>query len=117
MLDRLAIICNFGLLCGIVHLNLIEMGKFNGLTIRQVVDNLNVNYFIPDIQRSYVWLQNPKEKKIEQLFDSLLRGYPIGSFLFWKLNVDDIETDNSDKENCEGKLNFQLLKLRALIFE
>lgn len=110
MLDRLAIICNFGLLCGIVHLNLIEMGKFNGLTIHEVVDNLNVNYFIPDIQRSYVWLQNPKEKKIEQLFDSLLRGYPIGSFLFWKLKVDDIETDNSDKENCEGKLNFQLYK-------
>ena len=86
------------------------MGKFKEETIRNVIDQLNDSYFVPDIQRSYVWLQNPKEKKIEQLFDSLMRGYPIGSFLFWHLKTDDIETDNSDKETSDGKLNFQLYK-------
>ena len=62
--------------------------------IRTIVDKLNESFFVPDIQRSYVWLQNPKEKRIENLFDSLMRGYPIGSFLFWNLKRSDIETDN-----------------------
>ncbi|EJC14759.1 hypothetical protein HPHPP25_1342 [Helicobacter pylori Hp P-25] len=51
-------------------------------TIKEVVDELNVRYFLPDIQREYVWLQNADGKKIEQLFDSILRGYPISSFYF-----------------------------------
>ena len=70
----------------------------NNDSIRSIVDKLNESFFVPDIQRSYVWLQNPKEKRIEQLFDSLMRGYPIGSFLFWNLKKSDIETDNSDRE-------------------
>ncbi|QTO97802.1 DUF262 domain-containing protein [Helicobacter pylori] len=44
-------------------------------------------------------------KKIEQLFDSILRGYPIGSFLFWKLPKEDIA--KSDEQDSD-KLNFQL---------
>lgn len=35
---------------------------------------------LPDIQRSFVW----DEEQIYELFDSLLRGYPIGSLLLWK---------------------------------
>ncbi|TPI07319.1 DUF262 domain-containing protein [Helicobacter pylori] len=45
------------------------------------------------------------KKKIEQLFDSILRGYPIGSFLFWKLQKQDIA--KSDEQDSD-KLNFQL---------
>ncbi|PUD36276.1 hypothetical protein C2R92_08945 [Helicobacter pylori] len=45
------------------------------------------------------------KKKIEQLFDSILRGYPIGSFLFWKLPKEDIA--KSDEQDSD-KLNFQL---------
>ncbi|MGB4414635.1 MAG: DUF262 domain-containing protein [Paludibacter sp.] len=33
---------------------------------------------LPTIQRGFVW----KPKQVEDLWDSLLRGYPIGSFLF-----------------------------------
>lgn len=33
---------------------------------------------LPSIQRGFVW----KPKQVEDLWDSLLRGYPIGSFLF-----------------------------------
>ncbi len=62
---------------------------------------------MPDIQREYVWLKKANEKKIEQLFDSILRGYPIGSFLFWKLQKEDIA--RSDEQD-EKKLNFQLYK-------
>ncbi|GAA7251967.1 DUF262 domain-containing protein [Helicobacter pylori] len=81
------------------------MGVFLDKSIKEVVDELNVRYFLPDIQREYVWLKKADEKKIEQLFDSILRGYPIGSFLFWKLQKEDIaKSDDPDSD----KLNFQL---------
>ncbi|MDU9774466.1 DUF262 domain-containing protein [Helicobacter pylori] len=81
------------------------MGVFLDKTIKEVVDGLNVRYFLPDIQREYVWLQEADKKKIEQLFDSILRGYPIGSFLFWKLQKEDIAKSG---EQDSDKLNFQL---------
>ncbi len=83
------------------------MGVFLDKSIKDVVDGLNVRYFLPDIQREYVWLKKADEKKIEQLFDSILRGYPIGSFLFWKLQKEDIAKSDEEDEN---KLNFQLYK-------
>ncbi|GAA8546605.1 DUF262 domain-containing protein [Helicobacter pylori] len=81
------------------------MGVFLDRSIKEVVDELNGRYFLPDIQREYVWLKKADEKKIEQLFDSILRGYPIGSFLFWKLPKEDIA--KSDEQDSD-KLNFQL---------
>ncbi|MGL2648782.1 DUF262 domain-containing protein [Helicobacter pylori] len=81
------------------------MGVFLDKSIKDVVDELNGRYFLPDIQREYVWLQNADGKKIEQLFDSILRGYPISSFLFWKLPKEDIA--KSDEQDSD-KLNFQL---------
>ncbi|WRA04094.1 DUF262 domain-containing protein [Helicobacter pylori] len=81
------------------------MGVFLDNSIKNVVDELNVRYFLLDIQREYVWLKKADEKKIEQLFDSILRGYPIGSFLFWKLQKEDIAKSDEQDEN---KLNFQL---------
>ncbi|WP_120911154.1 DUF262 domain-containing protein [Helicobacter pylori] len=81
------------------------MGVFSDKSIKDVVDELNMRYFLPDIQREYVWLKKAEEKKIEQLFDSILRGYPIGSFLFWKLQKEDIA--KSDEQDSD-KLNFQL---------
>jgi len=85
------------------------MGQFNDISIQSVVNELNQSYYLPDIQREYVWLRKPKEKKIEQLFDSILRGYPIGSFLFWKLKRSIIETKKDTIDNPD-KLNFQLYK-------
>lgn len=40
-------------------------------------------YVLPAIQREFVW----DASQIARLFDSLLRGYPIGSFLFWKVDA------------------------------
>lgn len=36
---------------------------------------------LPAIQRDLVW----DTEQIERLFDSLMRDYPIGSFLFWQV--------------------------------
>lgn len=55
--------------------------KYNSDTIATVVDKLNRTLFLPSIQREFVW----KPEQVIALFDSILRGYPIGSFLFWNL--------------------------------
>lgn len=56
------------------------------MSIQQMVSSINQKYFLPGIQREFVW----KEEQIINLFDSILRGYPIGSFLFWRVNKDNM---------------------------
>jgi len=51
-------------------------------TIKQVLPDINESIFLPAIQREFVW----DTEQIVQLFDSVLREYPIGSFIFWNLN-------------------------------
>lgn len=41
---------------------------------------------LPAIQREYVW----KPSQVIQLFDSVMRGYPVGSFLSWKVAPETI---------------------------
>ena len=41
------------------------------------------NYVLPAIQREFVWTP----EQIERLFDSLMQGYPFGTFLFWKVEA------------------------------
>jgi len=85
------------------------MGQFKDISIKDIIEEINQSYFLPDIQREYVWLKRWEEKKIEQLFDSIIRGYPISSFLFWKLKKTDIETNRENQEDSD-KLNFQLYR-------
>lgn len=52
------------------------------ITIKESIDNVHKKkYLLPSIQRELVW----KTLQIERLFDSLMRDYPIGSFLFWRV--------------------------------
>lgn len=43
------------------------------------------SYALPAIQREFVW----DTVQIRKLFDSLLRGYPLGSFLFWEVSPEN----------------------------
>ncbi|NSN83894.1 DUF262 domain-containing protein, partial [Enterococcus faecalis] len=43
-------------------------------------------YVLPALQREFVW----KPEQIERLFDSIMKGYPIGSFLFWNVQNENI---------------------------
>ena len=53
------------------------------ITIKEAIDNIHTNrYLLPAIQREFVW----RPHQIERLFDSLMRRYPIGSFLFWRVD-------------------------------
>lgn len=61
-------------------------GDYINTTVSDVIRNfVNKNTFLPAIQREYVW--GPYE--ICKLFDSLMCGYPISSFLFWKIREED----------------------------
>lgn len=67
------------------------MSYQTALTIAEVVNDIHrKKYLLPAIQREFVWDTN----QIERLFDSLMRDYPISSFLFWgveKEKVNDFE--------------------------
>ena len=55
------------------------------ITIRSAIDRVQrAEYVLPAIQREFIW----KSEQITSLFDSLMRGYPIGSFLFWNVKRD-----------------------------
>lgn len=57
------------------------------ITIREAVQNIDKGeYFLPAIQREFVW----KTTQIEKLFDSIMRDYPISSFLFWKVEKENL---------------------------
>lgn len=52
------------------------------ITIKDALDNIHRKAFLlPAIQREFVW----SHEQIERLFDSLMRDYPISSFLFWEV--------------------------------
>lgn len=60
------------------------------ITIKDAIDKIMArNYLIPAIQRKFVW----KSEKIETLFDSIMRGYPINSFMFWEIKDQKIKND------------------------
>lgn len=61
---------------------------YQSTTIDSIVRDVNYNYLIPSIQREFVWDKN----QILDLFDSVLRGYPIGSFLFWRVSGEYAKT-------------------------
>ena len=62
--------------------------SYRSETIALAISRMNRQYFLPAIQREFVW----KPEQIVQLFDSIMRGYPISSFLFWEL-----KPENRDK--------------------
>jgi hypothetical protein len=57
------------------------------ITISKALQRIEAGeYVIPVIQREFVW----KTRQIERLFDSLMRDYPIGSFLFWEVTKETL---------------------------
>jgi uncharacterized protein with ParB-like and HNH nuclease domain len=59
------------------------------ITIKEAMDNIfHRRYLLPAIQREFVW----ESQQIELLFDSIMRNYPINSFMVWRI------TDSTIKE-------------------
>ncbi len=96
--------------------------KADAMTIADLMRDIK-NYYLPAIQREFVW----DSEKIEALFDSILRGYPIGTLLIWDVrepaihdfqfyelirNYDvrhphNIKSDLSSDDRCWGILDGQ----------
>jgi uncharacterized protein with ParB-like and HNH nuclease domain len=93
-------------------------------SVSSLIDEIESNnYYLPAIQREFVWPSG----KIESLFDSLLRDYPVGTLLLWDVgkeavhefqfyellrNFDDrkrhnIKANLRNRERCIGILDGQ----------
>ena len=60
-------------------------------TIADVIEEIGESkIFLPAIQRKYVW----DVGQICNLMDSVMRGYPFGTFLFWKIQKQDVNKNN-----------------------
>ena len=56
-----------------------------GYTLNHLVEDIWVGRIgLPDIQRPFVW----SATKARDLFDSLYRGYPIGTLMFWETGAE-----------------------------
>jgi len=57
--------------------------SYEKITIKRIIEKIsNGDVYLPAIQRQFVWDDN----QITRFFDSLMLGYPIGTFLFWDLD-------------------------------
>lgn len=60
------------------------------ITIKQAIDSINLrHYLLPAIQRKFVW----SYRQICLLFDSIMRDYPINSFMMWDIRSASIKND------------------------
>jgi uncharacterized protein with ParB-like and HNH nuclease domain len=58
--------------------------------------------YLPAIQRKFVW----NAARIEGLFDSIMRGYPIGTFLFWFVRGDERDEDGNVRQGAKDQYSF-----------
>jgi len=58
------------------------------ITIKEAIASIeDGDYVLPSIQREFVW----EPDQMETLFDSLMRDYPISTFLFWKVKAENVK--------------------------
>jgi Protein of unknown function DUF262 len=60
---------------------------YKSITIQKAIQLINRKFYLPSLQRPYVW----DTKQIELLFDSLMRHYPISSFLLWDIKPSEVQ--------------------------
>lgn len=56
---------------------------------------------LPDLQRPFVW----KDNKVRELYDSMLKGYPIGYIMLW-----ESPADYDEKKSSIGEKNDKIYK-------
>jgi len=58
------------------------------ITIEEAMQNVvSRTYLLPAIQRKFTW----NSSQIEVLFDSIMRGYPINTFMFWLVTDSEVK--------------------------
>ena len=60
------------------------------ISIGKAIQNIvSRRYLLPAIQRKFTW----STSQIEVLFDSIMRGYPINTFMFWEVTDAEVKTN------------------------
>ena len=60
------------------------------ISINKAIHNIvSRRYLLPAIQRKFTW----STSQIEVLFDSIMRGYPINTFMFWEVTDPDVKNN------------------------
>lgn len=50
-------------------------------TINQLIEKIDTgDVGLPELQRPFVW----KDTQVRDLFDSMMKGYPIGYLMLWE---------------------------------
>lgn len=58
-----------------------ELFSNTTLNINQLIENIDTGVLgLPELQRPFIW----PDKKVRDLFDSLMKGYPIGYLMLWE---------------------------------
>ena len=56
-----------------------------GYTLMYLIEDIRLgNIALPDIQRPFVW----SSSKVRALFDSMYRGFPVGTLMFWETGAE-----------------------------
>jgi len=62
----------------------------DSISIYSAIENIkDQKYVMPAFQRQYCWSM----EQIEKLWDSILLGYPISTFLFWHIDNSNVTSD------------------------
>jgi hypothetical protein len=64
-----------------------QTSEFESISIFDAIGRIGSQdkpLYLPAIQRHFVWSRD----QISKLFDSMMRAYPIGTFLFWEVDDD-----------------------------
>lgn len=71
-----------------------EQSIFIHESIKEICEKIGNNLLlIPAIQRPFVW----QPEQIENLFDSIMRGYPINTMIFWAIQRENIKVFKETK--------------------
>ena len=73
------------------------------LTVNQLIEKIDTGELgLPELQRPFIW----KDSKVRDLFDSMMRGYPIGYLMLWEcpsldkkksIGVDEVIIDGQQR--------------------
>ena len=70
-----------------------------GFSVAHLIEMIDIGELgLPELQRPFIW----KDSKVRDLFDSMMRGYPIGYLMLWECpSLDKKKTIGVDSHNYD----------------
>lgn len=95
------------------------------MTIKKAVQMIDEGaLMLPHIQRPFVWKQDRQNNQVKRFFDSIMRGYPFNTLLFW-ITRDEVQLrrfivdyeDNMDVKSTYVKSSEYKDKEKTLVLD